>query len=119
MLDSRFQVRKLEPSHIDQRGEIYNLHVFLNGYSWIEYYTSMEGVVRGNHYHPEGVEVVFLFDGLFEIFVKDLDSSDGIERRVIEPGQLVTCGPRVVHAHRFLKDSRAIAFSDIRKEKER
>ena len=125
MTENRFEVRGIEPAFSDARGNIFN---FLNdGFEirHVEYYTSIKGVTRGNHYHPNHNEAIFIIEGSCEMIVKDLENSDpddpksGLESRMVGPNNLIICKARVVHAQIFLEDSKAIAFSDGRKDRDK
>lgn len=125
MTEKRFEVRKIEPAFSDGRGSIFNLLEDELDIHHIEYYTSIRGITRGNHYHPNHNEAIFMIDGICRMVVKDLENSNpddpksGLEDVVVGSNNLIICKSRVVHAQVFLEDARAIAFSDKRKDKDK
>ena len=121
MTDKRFEVRKIEPVFTDDRGSIFKL---LEGFEIrdVEYCVSYKDSIRGNHYHPRHNEAILMIEGLCKMFMKDLETSDpkdlrfGIEEILVGAGNLIVCKANVVHAQVFLEDSKAVAFSDGKKE---
>jgi len=125
MTEKRFEIKTIEPAFTDDRGDIFNILEDEFGIRHVEYYTSVKGTTRGNHYHPNHNEAIFMINGLCRIIVKDLENSDpddpksGLEIRLGSPGDLIICKAKVVHAQIFLENSKAIAFSDGRKDKDK
>ncbi|MEK6862107.1 MAG: WxcM-like domain-containing protein [Nanoarchaeota archaeon] len=125
MTEKRFEIKTIEPAFSDDRGDIFNILESEFDIRHVEYYTSVKGTTRGNHYHPNHNEAIFMISGLCQIVVKNLENSDpnnpesGLESRVVGPNSLIICRAKVVHAQVFLEDSKAIAFSDKRKDKDR
>ena len=125
MTEKRFEIKTIEPAFSDDRGDIFNILESEFDIRNVEYYTSVKGVTRGNHYHPNHNEAIFMISGLCRIAVKDLENSDpndpksGLEIRVGLPGDLIVCKAKVVHAQIFLEYSKAIAFSDGRKDRDK
>ena len=125
MTEKRFEVRTIEPTFTDSRGSIFNVLEDEFDIRHVEYYTSIRGITRGNHYHPNHNEAIFMIDGLCQMVVKDLENSDpddlksGLEIKAVGPNNLIICKAKVVHAQIFLEDSKAIAFSDGRKDRDK
>ena len=116
MVDQKLEIITLTPGHSDARGHIVNLHESARPYfnrpiSHIAYYTSKGGCIRGNHFHPHHDEVIFLIQGKYQLFTKELDT-DEKDEKIIQAGQIVICRANLVHALRHLEDSLAIAISD-------
>lgn len=97
-------VKKIKHAFEDERGIIAN--VLEEPISHVALITSKKGSVRGNHYHPEQVQHVYLIKGRYESISKKLNSKNAQEEKVIvEEGDLVTTPPMIAHAMKFLEDS--------------
>lgn len=97
-------VKKIKPSYEDERGIISN--VLEEPISHVAIITSKAKSIRGNHYHPEQVQYVYLVSGKYDSISKDLrDANSKIESRIITAGDLVITPPMIAHAMRFLEDS--------------
>lgn len=95
-------VVKLSPTLVDERGEITN--VLNRPIRHVAVITSRKGSIRGNHWHPEDEQYMYLISGRYRSVTKDLDTGEATEQ-IVESGSLVYCPPRVVHAYEFLEDS--------------
>ena len=97
-------IRKIKPAVIDEKGVIANIleeHI-----THVAIITSKAGTIRGNHYHPNQVQYVYLISGKYEDISKDLnDKNSRVESKIVEPESLVITPPMVSHAMRFLEDS--------------
>ena len=97
-------VKKIEPAFEDERGIIAN--ILEKPISHIAIITSKKGSIRGNHYHPDQVQYEYLISGRYESVSKDINKKDSkVEKRIVEPGSLVTTPKMIAHAMRFLEDS--------------
>lgn len=97
-------VKNIKPEFEDERGFIANiLEEHINHVALI---TSKKGSIRGNHYHPDQVQYVYLVSGKYESMSKNLkDKNAKVETKIIESGSLVITPPMTAHAMRFLEDS--------------
>ncbi len=97
-------VRKIKPEFMDERGVIAN--ILEEPICHVAIITSKKGSIRGNHYHPEQTQYIYLISGKYESVSKNLkDDNAKIEKQVIGPGDLVITPPTIAHAMRFLEDS--------------
>ena len=97
-------VKKIKPVLEDERGIISN--VLEEPINHVAIITSKKGAIRANHYHPEQTQYVYLVSGRYESVSKDLKNGDKeIEKRIIEPGDLVITPPMIAHAWNVLEDS--------------
>ena len=110
-------VEKIRPSFVDERGEITN--VIDARIQSVIMVTSKAGAIRGNHYHKQQVQYVYLMSGKFQFLTKDVASDGPIESVVIEAGDLVTTQPMVAHTMHFLEDSVFLAFGTTPREHEK
>lgn len=97
-------VKRIKPDFADARGEITN--VLEEPINHVAIITSKAGAVRGNHYHPEQMQYVYLVNGKYESVTTDVREENGKkESIVVEAGDLVITPPMIAHAMRFLEDS--------------
>lgn len=96
-------VKKIKPAFEDERGSIFN--VLEEPISHVAIITSKKGSIRGNHYHPNQIQYVYLISGSYESISRSISKDSKEEKIVVEPGDLVITPPMVAHAMRFLKDS--------------
>ena len=97
-------VKKITPAVADERGAISN--VLEKPVNHVAIITSKKGSIRGNHYHPEQIQYVYLISGKYESVSKDLNKENAeTETITVDAGSLVITPPMIAHAMRFLKDS--------------
>jgi len=97
-------IKKIEPAFSDERGVISN--VLEEPIKHVAIITSKAGSIRGNHYHPEQIQYVYLVSGKYESISKDLNKENAeTETITVEAGSLVITPPMTAHALRFSEDS--------------
>lgn len=97
-------IKKIKPAFSDERGIISN--ILEEPINHVAIITSKAGSVRGNHYHPDQIQYVYLISGRYEDLSKDIKNENAkIESRIIKPGCLVITPPMIAHAMKFLEDS--------------
>ena len=97
-------VKKIDPEFEDGRGAIIN--VLEEPICHVAVITTKKGSIRGNHYHPEQTQYVYLVSGKYESVSKNLKDKNSKEEKVmVEPNSLVITPPMIAHAMRFLEDS--------------
>ena len=104
MIEKRFEIRSIECAFRDQRGEIFNILEDLV-IKHVARYTSNEGALRGNHYHPEGIEAIFLESGRCALYLKDPDDSTSSMacHIVIPQHQIAIYDARYAHAMKYME----------------
>jgi hypothetical protein len=83
---------------------------FANGdtYRFAAYWDSHPGgPCRGNHYHCEKVEVMYLISGRLHAAYLDLDTEERFDL-VLIAGDLVTVRPRLVHSYVALQSAQVV-----------
>lgn len=106
------RIVKLDAAHQDERGYILNV-IDDPRISHVAVFTSKRGTVRGNHYHPEQLQWVYLISGRYISHSKDVRVEGApVEQHVIEPGMLVFAPPMVAHAQEFQEDSVLLNLTD-------
>ncbi len=90
----------------DYRGEITDIidGVDVNSITLI---TSKKGAVRGNHYHKQTIQYLYLIEGRLEYYTQQEDRE--IEKAVLLKGDFVETPKNVKHAFKALEDSTFIA----------
>ncbi len=78
----------------------------------VNYVTSRAGATRGNHYHKESHELVFILEGEVEVVLRDVNDADGTDTVVLKAGQGVEIGTFVLHTMRYLADTVQISLLD-------
>ena len=97
-------VKNIKPAFEDDRGLITN--ILEEPISHVAIITSKKNSIRGNHYHPDQIQYVYLISGEYESISKNLnDKNAKTESKIIKPGDLVITPPMIAHSMRFLKDS--------------
>lgn len=100
-------ITRRKPAHRDDRGVITDLHVGepVNALTTV---TCRKGAVRGNHFHKHTTQFTYVLSGRLRYFAQR--EGDGVKRRVVQTGDLVTSLPRERHAFEALEDSVLLAF---------
>lgn len=91
-----------DPANLDERGFIVDV-VQDSEFQHATVISSIKGAVRGNHYHKETVQSVFVLLG--KVMVSWRVPGGGVEHRILAPGDLVTHPPLERHAVTALEDS--------------
>ena len=101
-------LRRIAPAHSDGRGTISDI-LDRETVDSVSIITSRAGAVRGNHYHQETTQYVFVIEGRLRFTCQ----RPGGDRRsfVADSGSLVTSEPGDRHAMRALEDAVFIAMS--------
>lgn len=97
------QISHLSPEFVDRRGEILNV---LQDFplSHVAVITTRAGMVRGNHWHPEEEQLMYLISGAYISYSRPIGEKTVVVQDVL-PGDLVYCPPGVAHAYLFLEES--------------
>jgi quercetin dioxygenase-like cupin family protein len=99
------QIMKIEqpaPQHTDDRGEIMDI-LAEEPIDFVTRITSKAGAVRGNHYHKDTFQWVYMLSG--RIRVCAYNNGSGREEAVISTGDLLLNEPLEHHAFEALEDS--------------
>ncbi len=104
-------LKKIVPATSDERGSI----------SDIFYQTSIQhaaiieslqaGVVRGNHYHKQTTQSVFVIKGRFRYWWQPVDRSQPPQSVLVEANDLITSPPNEIHTMEMLEPNTFIVFS--------
>lgn len=102
------KVKKIKPDFKDERGIVQDI-LTREQIDYVSLITSKKGAVRGNHYHKETVQWLYLYSGK----LKSLTQKDGraIIARMMYPGDLLITDKMEKHAVMALKDSVFFVFT--------
>ena len=93
----------------DKRGEIADI-IYKEPYDAVTVITSKKGAVRGNHYHKETIQSVYLHSGKLESLTRKIGDKK-IKHTIVKPGELLTTEENEEHALIALKDSVFYVFT--------
>lgn len=109
----------LKPFHNfhDNRGEIKGI---INNGNWEEsnFIFSKKGSLRGNHYHKETTELIFVIEGKIEVILMDLISKKKIIL-VLEENSILKITPYTVHTFKVIRESKWINYLSKKFDKEK
>lgn len=95
----------------DQRGSITDLF-FKSKIDHVAYIESVPGAIRGNHYHAESIQHMFIVDGTLEYWFK-MTENDVADFSLCIPGDVITSDQNELHALRIGPDGcRFIALTE-------
>ena len=101
----------------DARGLITN--VFEGRVEHVALITSKKGSVRGNHYHKQDHQYIYLVSGAFESHSVDVQNPGKKHVLNVKAGGLVNTPPMTAHAQKFTEDSVFLALSTRQREQGR
>ena len=96
------KVQRMPVSFADDRGEI--IDILKN--SPVEYatlITARKHSVRGNHYHKETYQHLYVLDGKLRVVTQM--PGEGVKEAILEKGDLIVNAPNERHAFEALDDS--------------
>lgn len=104
------EIRCPQPDFLDNRGSITDLFYDdqINHVTHIK--TTDIEAVRGNHYHKETTQAMYMIKGSLLYWSKPLNS-DKVQCRRISKGEIVTTPPNEIHALTFDELNEFIVFT--------
>lgn len=108
------KLKHIDVAHHDSRGDIFN--IFEGRIEHIALITSKKGSVRGNHYHQEDLQYIYLISGAYESHSCDVRHSSKKQVLKVKPGDIVETPPFIAHAQKFTEDSVFLALSTRQRE---
>lgn len=114
--DEPQDIRKLISRNVNFKGEFTRLAVdTINFLAYVDF--KLDKGVRGNHYHKNKDEYLYLCKGAVKGYFKSLsEESTEIEEILIEEGTLIHILPNCAHAFETVKEGHAIEFSPTKFE---
>lgn len=105
--------KKIEIATSDARGSISDIlyKAEINHVAVIETETVSGGVIRGNHYHKQSTQHIFMTRGYLRYWYQPVDKSQEVRSVLVGERALVSTPPFEVHALEMLQSSQFIVFS--------
>ncbi|GAG02193.1 unnamed protein product [marine sediment metagenome] len=102
------KVKHPQYSHKDERGEITDI-LLKENVQYVTLITSAQGATRGNHYHKETIQFVYILEGK----IKLLSQMPGVPvvAVILQKGDLAVNEPMEGHAMVALEDSVFMVFT--------
>lgn len=98
------EIRRLKPTHKDDRGSIIDLLNTKDPPEHIGMITFTKDTVRANHYHKQSMQYDYVVSGRLELATKGVDEPmTATKRHILEPGDLAIIPINVIHAYRALQ----------------
>lgn len=102
------EVTRPQYSHKDDRGEITDILV-KEKIEYVTLITSAKGATRGNHYHKETVQWVYILEGKMKL-ISQMPGAP-VVATILEKGDLAVTAPMDRHAMIALEDSAFIVLT--------
>lgn len=107
--------RKIEVATRDARGQIADI-LYKTPVEHVAIIESRQGgLIRGNHYHKETTQHIFITKGSLRYWYQPSDRSQPVGSIVVREYELVTTPPFEVHALEILEPNQFIVFSHGRR----
>ncbi len=94
-------------TNTDERGGL--IQLIKEGYTQVNYITSVGGSVRGGHYHKINKELYYIIKGSMDV---DLEKEGENKRCRFQAGDMFYIPPFVKHTFTYLEDSALITMYD-------
>ncbi len=91
----------------DERGKLTQL--IHNGYKQVNYITTKQGVLRGNHYHKNNEEAFYVISGEFKLELTDIATNEQ-ETHTLKKGDFFVIKRNISHSFNFTKDTELISM---------
>lgn len=93
----------------DNRGAFYGL---MNTGNWKEsnVIETNKGEIRGNHYHKETDEVIFMLSGKAKVLLTDIKNPTDTIEVILDKMEGIVIQPYVLHKFEYLEKSIHVAF---------
>jgi dTDP-4-dehydrorhamnose 3,5-epimerase-like enzyme len=104
--------KKITVSTSDERGQISDILYKTNIQHAAIIESARAGIIRGNHYHKETTQYIFVTKGALRYWYQPFDKSESIKSVVVQEYEMVSTPPYEVHALEILAPNQFIVFSD-------
>jgi oxalate decarboxylase/phosphoglucose isomerase-like protein (cupin superfamily) len=104
-------VLNVKPFYIDDRGKMYYLSDEKIKITNVLLITCKKGAVRANHYHKNDSHYVYLLEGKMRYVTQDIHRKNDIESVILKKGDLVYTPSMLIHAMKFLENSKFLALT--------
>jgi dTDP-4-dehydrorhamnose 3,5-epimerase-like enzyme len=104
-------LKKIAPATTDERGSISDIFYQTEMQHAAIIESTQAGVVRGNHFHKQTTQHVFVIKGKIRYWWQPVDQSVPPQSIIVEEYDLVTSPPNEIHALEMLETNTFIVFS--------
>jgi len=104
--------KSIKPATTDERGQISDILYKSNFQHAAIIESNRGGLIRGNHYHKQTTQHIFITKGALRYWYQPFDKSDGVKSVLVQDYDLVSTPPFEVHALEILEPTQFVVFSD-------
>jgi dTDP-4-dehydrorhamnose 3,5-epimerase-like enzyme len=103
--------QKINIATSDDRGSIADIlyKADINHVAVIETYKG--GVIRGNHYHKDSTQHIFMTKGSLRYWYQPVDQSQPVQSVLVKEYEMVSTPPYEIHALEMIETSQFVVFS--------
>jgi len=106
------KVEKINIAYSDDRGSISDIF-YKHQLDHVGVIRSVKGALRGDHYHKETIQHMYMMKGSLRYYYRELDEDNSNTKSIIiNEGELVTTPPLEVHSLEILEENIFIVFSE-------
>ena len=102
----------IKPATMDERGQISDILYKSNFQHAAIIESNRGGLIRGNHYHKQTTQHIFITRGALRYWYQPLDKSEEVKSVLVKEYDLVSTPPFEVHALEILEPTQFVVFSD-------
>jgi len=102
------EVHKVKPAYKDNRGVITDIMV-KEPIEYVTLITSKKGAIRGNHYHKDTFQWVYIISGQMKLFAQMPEEE--VESTTLNRGDIALTPPLERHAFIALRDTEFMVFT--------
>lgn len=106
------EYRKITHAFQDERGTIADILYKQNVQHVAIIESHSAGLIRGNHYHKNSIQTIFITKGALRYWYQPLDKSEPVRSILVEEYGLVITPTYEVHALEIVKPNEFIVFVD-------
>tara|TARA_Y100000813_G_scaffold188499_1_gene162783 strand:- start:138 stop:515 length:378 start_codon:yes stop_codon:yes gene_type:complete len=101
-------IKKLEKNFEDHRGLIKDI-IVNERIDYVTIITNVKGAVRGNHYHKETIQFLYVLEG--KILVASQIKGEKVKKEILESGSMLFNEASESHAIKSLEDSKLLILT--------
>ena len=102
------KVSHIQYTHKDDRGKILDI-ITKENIEYVTLITSVKGCTRGNHYHKETIQIVYILQGKIKLLTQMPDQP--VVATMLSKGDLAVTEPMERHAMIAIEDSEFMVFT--------
>jgi dTDP-4-dehydrorhamnose 3,5-epimerase-like enzyme len=104
--------KSIKPATMDERGQISDI-LYKSTFQHAAIIESKcGGLIRGNHYHKQTTQHIFITSGALRYWYQPFDKHDEVKSVLVQKYDLVSTPPFEVHALEILEPTQFVVFSD-------